>query len=459
MGSTMSDRTVDRLTELLGGRMSTVASVLVQHGHDESYHPTLPPDAVAYPTSTGEVAAIVKVCAEERTPVIPFGAGTALEGHVCAVRGGVALDMTQMNEILAVNVDDLDCTVQAGVTRLQLDERVRREGLFFPVDPGADATLGGMAATRASGTNAVRYGTMRENVLGLVAVMADGSVVRTSRRARKSAAGYDLTRLLIGSEGTLGVICELTLRLYGVPEAITSAVCTFERVEDAVTTVIRAVQLGVPLARAELCDEVQIEATNAFSGTDLTVAPTLFFEFHGTEASAAEAAEIVEKLAAESGGSGFRWAADHTEREQLWKARHDAYYAALASRPGSKGFVTDVCVPVSALPACVAETRRDLDACSVPAAINGHIGDGNFHIVFLVDPERPEELDEVQDLNERLVQRALDADGTCTGEHGIGLGKIGFLEAEHGPGVDVMRAVKAAIDPKGIMNPGKLLAR
>jgi D-lactate dehydrogenase (cytochrome) len=445
------------LRQLLGDRLSTSPAVCAQHGKDESYHAPHPPDAVAFPRSTEEVAAIVKLCAAHRTPVIAFGTGTSLEGHVAALAGGICLDLSEMNRILRINAQDLDATVEPGVTRKQLNEYLRDTGLFFPIDPGADASLGGMAATRASGTNAVRYGTMRENVLSLIVVLADGRVIRTARRARKSAAGYDLTRLFVGSEGTLGIITELTVRLYGIPEAISAAVCDFPTIDDAVNTVILTIQNGIPVARIELLDEAQIAAINKYSKLDHKVAPTLFFEFHGTAAGVAEQAELVKEIAAEHGGGDFRWATTSEERSKLWQARHDAYYAALALRPGSKGWATDVCVPISRLAECIRETKLDLADSPIPSALVGHAGDGNFHLVFMVDPNRPEEIAEASRLNERMVARALAVEGTSTGEHGIGYGKMGFLTAEHGEAVDVMRAIKVALDPDNILNPGKIM--
>lgn len=453
----LSEELVDELKGLLGDRLSASTSVLELHGRDESYHPPMAPDLVVFPRETSEVSSIVGICARHRTPVIPFGTGTSLEGHVAAIRGGVCIDLSEMRRIIEINDADLDATVEAGVTRKQLDDELRRRGLFFPVDPGADASLGGMAATRASGTNAVRYGTMRENVLSLTVVLADGKVIRTSRRSRKSAAGYDLTRLFVGSEGTLGVITELTVRLYGVPEAISAAVCSFSTIEGAVSSVIETIQVGIPVARIELLDEAQMDASNRHSGLDYPVAPTLFYEFHGTEASVAEQAKMAQSIATDHEGADFRWAIQQEERTRLWRARHDAYYAALALRPGSRGFVTDVCVPISRLAECITETKKDLEGCPVPVCLVGHVGDGNFHLAFMIDPDNPNELAEVERLNERMVMRALEMGGTCTGEHGVGYGKIAFLESEHGEGVALMRAIKNALDPLGIMNPGKVL--
>jgi len=445
------------LRQLLGDRLSTSASVCAQHGKDESYHAPHAPDAVAFAHSTEEVVAIVKACSNYKTPVIAFGTGTSLEGHVAALAGGVCIDLTPMGRILRINAEDLDAVVEAGVTRKQLNEHLRDTGLFFPIDPGADASLGGMAATRASGTNAVRYGTMRENVLALTVVLADGRVIRTARRARKSAAGYDLTRLFIGSEGTLGIITEVTVRLYGIPEAISAAVCDFPTIEDAVNTVILTIQNGVPVARIELLDEAQMAAINKYSKLNHKVAPTLFFEFHGTTTGVAEQAETVKAIADEYGGNDFRWATTPEERSKLWQARHDAYYAALALRPGSKGWATDVCVPISKLAECISETKRDLADSPIPAALVGHVGDGNFHLVFMIDPQRPNEIAEAGRLNERMVARALAMEGTSTGEHGVGYGKMDFLVSEHGEAVGVMRAIKKALDPGNIMNPGKIV--
>ena len=447
----------DELRALLGERLSTSVAVRQHHGQTETWHPNKPPDMVAFAQSTAEASAIVKLCAKHRAPVIPFGTGTSLEGHVAALHGGVCLDLSQMNRVVQVNVEDLDCTVEAGVTRKQLNEYLRDTGLFFPIDPGADASLGGMAATRASGTNAVRYGTMRDNILSLMVVLPDGRAIRTAKRARKSAAGYDLTRLFIGSEGTLGVITEITLRLYGIPEAISSAVCTFATLEGAVNTVIQTIQSQVGIARIELLDEVQVDAINRYAKLTYPVAPTLFLEFHGSPAGVAEQAEFVQGLAAENGGSGFRWTTDAEERKHLWQARHDAGYACMALRPGSRAFATDVCVPISRLADCILATKEDLKRSFLVAPIVGHVGDGNFHCTILVDPNKPDEIAEAKRLSDRMVTRALAMDGTCTGEHGIGFGKMAFLETELGAGVDVMRSIKRALDPDNIMNPGKVV--
>ena len=450
------DPVVEALRALLGDRLSTAAAIRDRHGHDESYHPGHPPDAVAFAHSTEEVAEIVKLCATHGRPVIPFGTGTSLEGHVAALTGGISIDMTQMNAVLEVNPEDLDCRVQAGVTRKQLNTYLRDTGLFFPIDPGADASLGGMTATRASGTNAVRYGTMRENVIDLTVVLADGRVIRTGGRARKSAAGYDLTRLFVGAEGTLGVVTEVCLRLYGIPEAISAAVCSFDSLEGAVDTVIATIQSGVPVARIELLDDVQMDAVNRYSNLDYPVMSTLFFEFHGSTASVAEQAETVGQIAGEYGGGNFRWTAHAEDRNQLWQARHDAYYAALALRPGSKGWPTDVCVPISRLSDCILETKRDIEAAGLLAPLVGHAGDGNFHLVFVIDPDDAEEMAKVEAVNDAMVMRALAMGGTCTGEHGIGTGKMKFLEAERGEAVSVMRQIKQALDPNQIFNPGKI---
>jgi D-lactate dehydrogenase (cytochrome) len=412
---------------------------------------------VIFAETTEEVAAAVTICAAYGIPVIPYGTGTSLEGHVAALEGGVTIDLSRMNNIVRVSPEDLDCTVQAGVTRKQLNEYLRDTGLFFPIDPGADASLGGMAATRASGTNAVRYGTMRENVLGLTVVLSDGRTIKTGGRARKSSAGYDLTRLFVGSEGTLGIMTEVTLKLYGIPEAISAAVCTFSSLEGAVDTVIQTIQSSIPMARIELLDDAQMDAINRYSKLDYPVAPTLFFEFHGTEASVKEQAEQVRAIAEEQGGGGFQWATTQEDRTRLWNARHMAYYAALALRPGARGLTSDVCVPISELARCITETKDDLAKSSLQGTLVGHVGDGNFHMLYLIDPENPAELAEAEALHERLVHRAIACGGTCTGEHGIGYGKIPFLQAEHGAAVSVMRQLKRALDPSNILNPGKIV--
>lgn len=453
----VDDELLNVLRQIVGDRVTTADAVREQHGKDESFHPCIPPDAVVFAQSTDEVSRVVSACAERGVPVIPFGTGTSLEGHVAALQGGVSIDVTQMNKVLAVNAEDLDCRVQPGVTRKQLNEYLRDTGLFFPIDPGADASLGGMSATRASGTNAVRYGTMRENVLSLEVVLADGRVIRTARRSKKTSAGYDMTRLFVGSEGTLGVITEVTLRLYGIPEAMSAAVCSFPNLESAVNTVILTIQSGVPVARIELLDEVQMDACNKYSDLDYPVAPTLFFEFHGSEKGVVEQVEQVEAIAAEFGAAEFKWASKSEDRSKLWQARHDAYYAGIALRPGGKGIATDVCVPISRLAECILETKKDVVESGLIAPIVGHVGDGNFHLVIVVDPDDKEEMARAEALNERMVMRALAMDGTCTGEHGVGYGKIGFLEAEHGEALSVMRDIKRALDPGNIMNPGKII--
>lgn len=448
---------IAELRETFGERLSTSAAIRERHGKDESWHAAAPPDAVVFAQTTEEVADVVRLCARNKVPVIPFGTGTSLEGHVAALKGGICIDVSQMNQVLRVSPEDLDCTVQAGVTRKQLNEYLRDTGLFFPIDPGADASLGGMVATRASGTNAVRYGTMRENTISLTVVLPDGRIVRTASRARKSSAGYDMTRLFVGSEGTLGIITEVTLRLYGIPESIQAAVCSFPSIDDAVSTVVSTIQAGVPIARIELLDAKQLEAMNKYAKLDYAVAPTLFFEFHGTPRGVEEQIGMVKEMAEENGGSDFRWAETTEERSQLWKARHEAYYAALAMRPGSVGWATDVCVPISRLSECIAETKRDLDRSDLTSVLLGHVGDGNFHVAFILDPDNPDEFAEADRLNRLMVERAIAMDGTCTGEHGVGSGKMDFLITEHGEGVDVMRQLKMALDPDNIMNPGKIV--
>lgn len=452
------DEVLAELAALLGERLSVSLPIREAHGRDESWHPVVAPDAVAFATSTEDVAAIVRICARRRFPVIPFGTGTSLEGHISAPHGGLSLDLSRMNRIIEVNAADLDVHLEAGVTRKALNIHLRDMGLFFPIDPGADASLGGMAATRASGTNAVRYGAMRENVLNLTAVMADGRIVRTARRARKSSAGYDLTRLLVGSEGTLGVITELTLKLYGIPEAISSGVVSFPNFESAIDAVITTIQSGLPMARIEFLDEVQVAACNRYSKLNLPEAPLLLVEFHGSEASVEEQAQRFGAIASEYGGGDFDWATKPEDRTRLWEARHNALYAALALQPGKKGLITDVCVPISRLAEAIKGTKADLAQSSLVAPMVGHVGDGNFHLIMLIDPANSEELAEARRIHDRMIVRALSLDGTCTGEHGIGEGKMAFLEAEHGEGVAVMRAIKQALDPLGILNPGKMFS-
>jgi D-lactate dehydrogenase (cytochrome) len=446
------------LAARFGDRFSLSQSLREQHANTLTWLKTEAPDAVLFAETEAEVSEVVRLCAGARVPVIPFGTGTSLEGHLNAPYGGVSLDLSRMNRILAVHEADLDCVVEPGVTRKALNDHLRDLGLFFPVDPGADASLGGMAATRASGTNAVRYGTMRDAVLGLTAVLADGSVITTGGRARKSSAGYDLTRLLIGSEGTLGVITGLTLKLYGIPETILSAVCPFASIEGACNATIAALQMGLPLARIELADEVQIRACNAYSHLALPEMPTLFLEFHGTAASAREQVEAFAEIARAEGGGEFDWAERQEDRTRLWQARHDAYWAARALKPGAEVLSTDVCVPISSLAACVGETRQDIDRLGLLAPIVGHVGDGNFHVLPLIDPSDPEERGKVQDFLDRLIDRALGFGGTCTGEHGVGQGKIRYLVQEHGPGIEIMAAIKKALDPLNILNPGKIFA-
>ncbi|AOJ67786.1 MULTISPECIES: FAD-binding oxidoreductase [Burkholderia] len=448
---------VDALAARFGARMSTAEAVRAHHGRDESpFDPQLP-DAVVFAQTADDVRDVVGLCARHAVPLIPYGVGSSLEGHLLAVRGGVSLDLSEMNRVLSIDADDLTATVEPGVTRRALNDALRDTGLFFPIDPGADASIGGMTATRASGTNAVRYGTMRENVLGLTAVLADGRVVKTGTRARKSSAGYDLTRLFVGSEGTLGVITEITLRLHPQPEAVSAAVCAFGSMSAAARAVIETIQIGVPIARVEFVDALAVRAINRNAHLGLVEAPTLFFEFHGTESGVREQARQVEELAAQNGGQGFEWATRPEDRTRLWSARHHAYFSMLQLKPGCRAVTTDVCVPISQLAACVEETEVDLNASSLPCPIVGHVGDGNFHVAILVDPAKPEELAEAEALNDRIVERALRMGGTCTGEHGVGLHKMRFLAAEHGENaVDAMRAIKRALDPDNLMNPGKI---
>jgi D-lactate dehydrogenase (cytochrome) len=445
------------LSQRFGERFVRSEAIRWQHGHTTTWLETQPPDAVVFPETTEEVADIVRICGDHRVPVIAFGVGTSLEGHVNAPGGGVSVDMSRMNRVLAVHAEDLDAVVEAGVTRKQLNEHLRDQGLFFPIDPGADATLGGMAATRASGTNAVRYGTMRENVINLTAVMADGEVIKTARRAKKSSAGYDLTRLLVGSEGTLGVITELTLRLHGIPEAIAGGVCPFETVAGACQATILTIQSGIPVARIELLDGLMVKATNLYSKLGLREVPTLFVEFHGSEASVKEQSERFGEIAREFGGGDFAWATRPEERSKLWQARHDGYFSTFTLRPGAKNISTDVCVPISRLADCVGETLDDIARTGLLAPIIGHVGDGNFHLSIMVDMEDANEVERADEFIGRLNLRAIDMDGTCTGEHGVGQGKMKYLAVEHGRGLDTMRAIKQALDPRNIMNPGKIV--
>jgi D-lactate dehydrogenase (cytochrome) len=447
---------VTRLSGDFGERAVTTHAVREHHSHGEGLADAALPDVVVFPHSNEEVASIVRLCHLARVPVIAFGVGTSLEGHVAALYGGVCVDLSQMNRVLEVNAEDLDCRVQAGVTREQLNAELKGTGLFFPIDPGANATIGGMAATRASGTNAVRYGTMRENVLGLTVVTADGRVVKTGGRARKSSAGYDLTRLFVGAEGTLGVITEIQLRLYGVPEAIQSAVCQFPDLVSAVNTVIIAMQTGISVARIELLDEVQMEASIRYSKLEgFAVKPTLFFEFHGSEAGVREQSAAMQAASDEFGGSAYQWATKTEDRTRLWKARHDAYYAALAFKPGMTSFATDACVPISRLADCILETKADVEKSGLTAPILGHVGDGNFHLVVLFDGANPAQRESAEALARGVSMRAISMGGTCTGEHGIGWHKLDVLAQEHGEAVDLMRMIKRALDPRDIMNPGK----
>ncbi len=445
------------LKQRFGERFQTGQAMREQHAHTTTYIPIQAPDGVVFPDSAEEIAEVVKTCAAHRVPVIAFGTGTSLEGAVNAPGGGISLDTSRMNRILEVNQQDLDCTVEPGVTRQALNDHLRDTGLFFPIDPGANASLGGMAATRASGTNAVRYGTMRENVLSLTAVLADGRTVTTGKRAKKSSAGYDLTRLIVGSEGTLGIITSLTLKLAGIPQAISGGVCPFPSVEQACEAVIATIQMGIPVARIELVNALQMRAMIAYSKLDYPESPCLFLEFHGSDAGVAEQAQSFGEIAAEFGGGPFIWTTVAEERAKLWKARHDAYWASLGLRPGSSGLSTDVCVPISRLAECIAETEADIAELGLVAPIVGHVGDGNFHTLVLMDRNDPRDIELAEEFCARLNARAQRMDGTCTGEHGIGQGKIGFIEGEIGvAGVDVMRSIKAALDPQNVLNPGKI---
>ena len=444
------------LAARFGEHFQTGEAVRTQHGTSEAHFDPALPDGVVFATCTQDVVDLVHICRENGVPIVPFGAGTSIEGNALPIHGGISLDFARMDRIVAVNAEDFDCIVEPGVRREELNQHLRDTGLFFPIDPGANATIGGMASTRASGTNAVRYGTMKDAVLGLTVVTPEGKVVRTSRRARKSAAGYDLTRLYVGSEGTLGIITAVTLRLHPIPDAISAAVCGFASLKGAVDTVVQSIQCGVPLARVEILDEVAMRAVNRWSKLAYAELPTLFFEFHGSPAFVAEQVEMVRAVADANGGGQFAWSNLPEERSVLWRARHEAYYAAVNLRSGAVGWATDVCVPMSRLAECIAETRADLDRSSIPAAILGHVGDGNFHVVFSLDPASPGELFEVEAINARLIERALAMDGTCTGEHGIGIGKQHWLEAELGDAVDIMRRIKRALDPQNLLNPGKI---
>lgn len=447
---------INDLGSVVGDRWSTAESELSRHGQDESWHPPLPPDVVVYPMSTQEVAAIVARCHADGVPVVPFGVGTSLEGGIGAEHGGVCIDLSRMNDITRLSVNDMDVTVQAGVTREQLNAAINPQGLMFPVDPGANATIGGMAATGASGTTTVRYGAMPHNVLGLTVVLADGRIVHTGGRARKTSAGYDLTRLFVGSEGTLGIITEITLRLWPIPESIAAATCTFTSINDAVDVVISATQLALPVARMELLDAAAIEAVNAFDGMDLTPAPTLFFEFHGIKGAVDACAAEVQRLVEQSDGT-FTWATEAEDRSRLWHARHRAYWAMLAMRPGGKGWPTDVCVPISELADCITAATEDLRESDLYAPLVGHVGDGNFHLCYILDPNDPDEFARAEAHYERMITRALEVGGTCTGEHGIGAGKRDFLRREHPEGIEVMLMIKHALDPQATLNPGKVV--
>ena len=453
----LPDAFTHALAERFGKRFSTAEAVRAHHGHDESHFPDALPDAVVWPHSTDEVVEVVKLCHQHRVPVIPFGVGSSLEGHILAINGGISIDLSEMNQIVTIHDEDMDAVVQPGVTRKTLNAALHGTGLFFPIDPGADASLGGMASTRASGTNAVRYGTMRENTLGLEVVLADGRVIRTGGRARKSSAGYDLTRLFVGSEGTLGIITELTVRLHPLPEAISSATCSFPDVASAVQTVIQTIQLGVPVARIELLDTLTVQAVNRYSKTALRESPMLFFEFHGSPTGVEEQAQTVQELARDNGGQNFEWATRPEDRSRLWQARHDVLFACLNLQPGCRGISTDVCVPISRLAEAISGTQEEIAATGLIAPIVGHVGDGNFHVVILTEPDNPDQVHTAEALGRRIVERALLLDGTCTGEHGIGIGKKDFLLAEHGEGVAVMASLKAALDPLGLMNPGKVI--
>ncbi|HEX5210946.1 MAG TPA: FAD-linked oxidase C-terminal domain-containing protein [Pseudolabrys sp.] len=447
------------LTAAFGNRVVTSQAVREQHGNTTTWVPNQPPDAVVFPLSESEVQQIVRICAQHGAPVIPFGVGTSLEGHINAPFGGVSIDFRDMNKVLKVHAEDLDCVIQPGITRKALNEQLRDSGLFFPIDPGADASLGGMAASRASGTNAVRYGTMKDNVLAMRVVMPNGELMTTARRAKKSSAGYDLTRLIVGSEGTLGVITELTLRLSGVPEAIASGVCPFPSVDAACTATIQTIQSGIPIARIELLDQLQIKAVNGYSKLSLPEVPTLFVEFHGSDAGVAEQSQRFGEIVADLGGGPFEWATKPEDRTRLWQARHDGYHAARRLRPGAQAFATDVCVPISRLAECVNATQAEIARLNLVAPLLGHVGDGNFHLTLLVDMEDAGEVERAHELMERIVELALAMDGTCTGEHGVGQGKMKYLKAEHGaPALAAMAAIKRALDPQNIMNPGKIVA-
>jgi D-lactate dehydrogenase (cytochrome) len=451
---------IEALKARFAERCSTALVVREQHGRDESAFATVPPpSAVVFAESTQDVADAVKLASQYRVPVIPFGVGSSLEGHLLAVQGGISIDVSRMNQVISINAEDLTVTVQPGVTRKQLNEAVKSTGLFFPIDPGADATLGGMSATRASGTNAVRYGTMRENVLALEVVAASGDIIRTGTRAKKSSAGYDLTRLMVGSEGTLGVITEVTVKLYPLPEAISAAICSFPSIEAAVRSTIQIIQMGIPIARVELIDANTVRMVNTYAHLKLREEPLLLMEFHGSPAGVKEQAELVQEIASEFGGNAFEWATTPEERTRLWTARHNAYFAAIQSKPGCRAISTDTCVPISRLADCLLDSVAEANASGIPYFLVGHVGDGNFHFGYLIDPDKPEEREIAEQLNHALVARALRLEGTCTGEHGVGLHKMDFLVTETGEGaVDMMRSIKRALDPHNIMNPGKIFS-
>lgn len=455
----LPDLFLNALKLSLGDQVSTALAVREHHGRDESMYDICPPDAVVFARSTEDVVKVVKLCNEYEVPVIPFGVGSSIEGHVLPFSGGVTIDFSAMNHVIAINPEDLTATVQAGVTRKQLNQEIRNTGLFFPIDPGADASIGGMAATRASGTNAVRYGTMRDNVLSLTVVTAEGKVIRTASRAKKSAAGYDLTAIFVGSEGTLGIITEVTVKLHVQPEGVSAAICSFPTVQDAVQCVISTIQMGIPIARVEIMDTAAVKAVNQYSQLSLKESPVLLFEFHGTPAGVEEQATMVQEIAKESGGLYFNWATQTEDRNKLWTARHNAFFASMQLKPGCRGVSTDVCVPISRLAESIDITIQELAKSTIPYTIVGHVGDGNYHVILLIDPHNPQEIAEMERINHDIVQRAIAMDGTCTGEHGVGVHKMSFLVEEHGEdALDMMRALKQAFDPKNILNPGKIVS-
>lgn len=455
----LSDLFLNALKQALGEQVSTAQAIREHHGRDESMYDICPPDAVVFARSTEDVVKVVKLCNEFEVPVVAFGAGSSIEGHVLPFAGGVTIDFSEMNQIVAVNPEDLTATVQAGVIRKQLNQEIRNTGLFFPIDPGADASIGGMAATRASGTNAVRYGTMRDNVLSLTVVTAEGKVIRTASRAKKSSAGYDLTAIFVGSEGTLGIITEVTVKLHVQPEGISAAICSFASVQDAVQCVISTIQMGIPIARVEIMDTAAVKAVNQYSQLSLQESPVLLFEFHGTPASVKEQANMVQEIAKECGGLDFNWATQTEDRNKLWTARHNAFFASMQLKPGCRGVSTDVCVPISRLAESIDITIQELAKSTIPYTIVGHVGDGNYHVILLIDPHNPQEVAEMERINQGIVRRAIAMDGTCTGEHGVGVHKMPFLVEEHGEDtLDMMRALKRAFDPKNILNPGKIVS-